>query len=79
MVARAEAQPAEEPTTDGQEGERSNPGVVGRWARVVRAALRVRRLQRIWGILGQFLQSFPAELRDRLRTIWPAPSASRRR
>ena len=79
MVARAEAQATAKATTGGQEGERTNPEVVERWARVVRSALRVRRLQRIWGILGQFLQTFPAELRDRLRTIWPSPSASRRR
>ena len=58
MVARAEAQGPAETTTSGREGEDANPVVVERWARVVRAVFRVRRLQRIWGNLGQFLQTF---------------------
>ena len=38
-----------------------------RWQRIVRRPRRIRCLQRCWGVLGGFLQSFPASLRDRLR------------
>ena len=42
------------------------------WRRVVRHLLRVRALQRHWGVLGGFLRTqFPASLRDRLRDIYP--------
>jgi hypothetical protein len=37
------------------------------WRRFVKALRRVRRLQRIWGNVGNFLKTFPASLRDRLR------------
>ena len=45
--------------------------VVAAWGRLVRALHRIRRLQRIWGLLGQFLQSFPKELRDQLLDKYP--------
>ena len=38
-----------------------------RWQRIIRRLRRIRCLQRRWGVLGGFLQSFPASLRDRLR------------
>ena len=43
-----------------------------RWGRVVRSAQRLRRLQRIWGLLGSWLQQWPSDLRDRLRDVFPA-------
>ena len=43
-----------------------------RWRAVVRHLLRVRSLQRLWGVLGGFLRTqFPASLRDRLREVYP--------
>ena len=41
------------------------------WRRLVRSLHRIRRLQRIWGLLGQFLQSFPKGLRDQLLDKYP--------
>ena len=41
---------------------------VSRWRRVLRSLFRIRRLQRIWGVLGGHLRAtWPAALRDRLR------------
>ena len=46
---------------------------VDRWARLIRLLHRIRRLQRIWGLLGQRLQTliqsreFRRRLLDRLR------------
>ena len=59
--------PAEEPGT-----ESPLSAAALRWRRVVRAIQRVRRLQRLWGLLGGFLQTFPSELRDKLRDVYPA-------
>ena len=41
------------------------------WRRLVRSLHRIRRLQRIWGLLGQFLQTFPKGLRDQLLDKFP--------
>ena len=42
------------------------------WRRIIRHLLRVRSLQRLWGVLGGFLRTqFPASLRDRLREVYP--------
>ena len=46
---------------------------VDRWARLIRLLHRIRRLQRIWGLLGQHLQTliqsreFRRRVLDRLR------------
>ena len=41
------------------------------WRRIIRHLLRVRSLQRLWGVLGGFLRTqFPASLRDRLREVY---------
>ena len=37
------------------------------WERLVRKMFRIRRLQRIWGNLGQHLQQFGGDLRRDLR------------
>eukprot|EP00972_Heterocapsa_arctica_P042579 6276160-Heterocapsa_arctica.AAC.1 len=52
---------------------RRRPSVIDRWRRLVRHLLRLRRLQRLLGYLGQHLQRYPASLRLRLRQTWPAP------
>ena len=44
---------------------------IAAWERLVRALHRIRRLQRIWGLLGQFLQTFPSGLRQRLLDKYP--------
>ena len=41
------------------------------WRRLVRSLHRIRRLQRIWGLLGQFLQTFPSGLRQQLLDKYP--------
>eukprot|EP00971_Amphidinium_carterae_P338222 6475462-Amphidinium_carterae.3 len=41
------------------------------WRRLVRAFLRIRRLQRIWSALGNQLQSYNPALRLRLRNLYP--------
>ena len=38
-----------------------------RWRRLVCALFRIRRLQRIWGTLGGFLQTIDSDLRERLQ------------
>ena len=38
-----------------------------RWRRVVRSLYRIRRLQRIFGHLGQWLQTFDGDLRKSLQ------------
>jgi hypothetical protein len=43
---------------------------IERWARLIRKAQRLRRLQRIFGYLGQFLQTFPTPLLRRLQRTW---------
>ena len=43
----------------------------GRWRRLVIATRRLRRLQCLWGVIGNFLQGYPQELRDKLREVWP--------
>ncbi len=41
---------------------------LSRWRRVLRSLQRIRRLQRIWGVLGGRLRAaWPPALRDRLR------------
>ena len=49
---------------------RENEVAVAEWERLLRKCLRVRRLQRIFGILGQHLQSFGNGVRNRLRAIY---------
>ena len=44
---------------------------IAAWRRLVRSLQRIRRLQRIWGLLGQFLQTFPSELRQSLLDNFP--------
>ena len=44
---------------------------VAAWRRLVCALHRIRRLQRIWGLLGQFLQTFPSGLRQQLLDKYP--------
>ena len=46
------------------------PRSAPRWRRLVLRMRKVRFQQRLWGLLGGYLQSFPASLRDRLRTIF---------
>ena len=48
------------------EPEDSTPAVL-RWRRLVSALFRIRRLQRIWGSLGGFLQTVNSDLRRRLQ------------
>ena len=67
-------EPAAEPAPEPPLSE-----AAARWRRLVRALQRIRRLQRLWGLLGWFLQSFPPELRDRLRDSFPKEPPARRR
>jgi len=56
--------------------------VVLRWFCLIRRVFRIRRVQRIWGNRGQYLQLFGEQTRDHLLELWPAPSklpASRRK
>ena len=65
-------EPATPPATEPQLSE-----AAARWRSIVRAIQRIRRLQRIWGVLGGFLQEFPAELRGRLRETFPGTGRRR--
>ncbi len=58
---------AEEPST-----EQTASAAALCWLLVVRSIQRIRRLQRLWGLLGGFLQTFLVELRVRLRDVYPA-------
>ena len=51
--------------------------IVLRWFFLIRRVFRVRRAQRLWGNLGQYLQLFGEKSRDKLRELWPAPSKQR--
>jgi hypothetical protein len=44
---------------------------LSQWRRLVRKALRLRRLQRLFGLLGNFVGSFGHDLRAALRRQWP--------
>jgi hypothetical protein len=48
-----------------------NQVALAAWRRLVKKAKRVRRLQAIWGNLGQHLQTFDGGIRDRLRALYP--------
>jgi hypothetical protein len=50
--------------------ETSNLKAVANWAKLVKTAGRVRRLQRYFGLLGQFLQTFGKNTRDNLIKIY---------
>ncbi len=46
--------------------------VVDRWKRVIRHLLRIRRLQRYFGYIGQHLSAaYPDRLRQALRVAYP--------
>eukprot|EP00972_Heterocapsa_arctica_P098612 14553317-Heterocapsa_arctica.AAC.1 len=53
----------------------SYTSVLPRWRGIVRHLLRFRRLQRLFGYLGQHLQRYPSSLRLKLRQTWPAPGS----
>ena len=42
-------------------------GRLAAWRRIVKSLFRLRSWQRIWGVLGGVLRSYPTELRDRIR------------
>jgi hypothetical protein len=48
----------------------SNPKAIENWRRLVKTAGRIRRLQRYFGLLGQFLQTFGKNTRDNLIKIY---------
>ena len=59
-------------TDNGDPGEQEwlTVDIVARWRGLVRSVQRIRRLQRIWGHLGQFLQTVcERRLRERVRQI----------
>ncbi len=46
--------------------------VVARWCALIKHCHRIRRLQRIWDVLGGFLRwQVPTRLRDKLLVTWP--------
>jgi hypothetical protein len=66
------------PTGDAAGAARGRPGpsvqataAARRWEHLVRHLRRVRQLQRLFGYLGQALQSYPGPLRQRLRLVDP--------
>ena len=42
-----------------------------RWARLVRRIIAIRKLQRLFAYVGQYLQGFPRNLLDRLSRTHP--------
>ena len=49
-----------------------------RWVRLTTKLYRVRRLQRIWAVLGQYLQILPQALRWRVQGAHPNERPQRR-
>jgi hypothetical protein len=49
------------------------------WVKLIRKQWHIRKLQRLWAEVGQWLQSQDAELRLRLRQIYLPPSGIRPR
>ena len=61
----------EQPELSAERAHARSEIAVAAWRRLVRALHRIRRLQRIWGLLRQFLQSFPSGLRQQLLDKYP--------
>jgi hypothetical protein len=47
--------------------------VLGRWTGILRHLHRLRRLQRVFAYVGHHLQSYPRNLRQRLRLLGNQP------
>ena len=54
--------------------ESDSEACVDRWARLYKTAKRIRRLQRLWAYIAQYLQTIDPRLRSRLTDQWPARS-----
>ncbi len=50
--------------------ETTSTRAAANWRRLLKTASRVRRLQRAYGQLGQFLQTFGTEMRALLRSVY---------
>ena len=61
---------------DANEHDEWNPEefYLGHWARFYRVAQRIRKLQGLWGIIGNYLQTIDPRLRRRLTEARPARS-----
>ena len=55
--------PVEEPTLE------PAPAVLS-WRRIFRQLLRIRSLQRIWGLLGAYLQTYSSAIRDQVKRLF---------
>ena len=53
---------------------RSSARAEQNWTRLVRRIKHTRRLQRYFGNIGLYLQTFSSDFRHQLRVLWPAPS-----
>ena len=52
------------------------PQVLKRWVHLIKKSRRVRKLQRIWGILGPFLRDrYSKAFKTHLLAIWPEIAA----
>jgi hypothetical protein len=70
-VQAEQAEQAARASVRAEQAEQDARASVQAWRRLVRHLRRVRQLQRIFGYLGQALQWYPANLRDRLRSVDP--------
>ncbi len=53
---------------DGEEQELPSP-IAGRWQRLVRRLRRLRFHQRLWGLLGGYLQTFSSSIREQVKRL----------
>ena len=55
-------------TFPGEEQELPSP-TAGRWQRLERKLRRLRFHQRLWGLLGGYLQTFSSQIREQVKRL----------
>ena len=54
---------------EGDEQREQPSPTAGRWQRLVRRLRRLRFHQRLWGLLGGYLQTFSSQIREQVKRL----------